>query len=35
MKKIIVLDTETTGFQPGEIAQLSYIVVGEEITAKN
>jgi DNA polymerase III epsilon subunit-like protein len=29
MKKFIVLDTETTGFKPGQIAQLSYLIFDE------
>lgn len=27
MKKLLFLDTETTGFKPGQIAQLSYLIV--------
>ena len=36
MKKLIFLDTETTGFEPGQIAQLTYIIEHEDIlTPKN
>lgn len=35
MKKVILLDTETTGINPGEIAQLSYIIAKEDLSAKN
>jgi DNA polymerase-3 subunit epsilon len=30
MKKFIALDTETTGFHPGQICQLSYVVFTDE-----
>ena len=30
----LFLDTETTGFQPGQIAQLSYIVTDEQLAFK-
>ena len=32
---IIYFDTETTGLRPGKICQLSYILEGEDVRAKN
>lgn len=31
----IILDTETNGFYPGQICQISYIIAGEGLAARN